>query len=150
MLWRSCLKGTARRFKGVPTRWTFWLVVNDMDENASRVVLQTERPEGLLLEADNPHTRIWIKTWAQVIHEYRTRLKIIQQALNYCADKDVSLDDLKATYDSVSRGGDNFGCPRECKMITKPGPGLVLLFYALIAQPAYSGDKYALIIGVTG
>jgi hypothetical protein len=84
------------RFKGVPTRWTFWLVVNDMDDFASREVHQSQKPVGLLLEADDPNTRIWVKTWGQIIHDCRTRLKIFQQALNYSADKDASLDYLKA------------------------------------------------------
>jgi len=58
------------------------------------------------LEADDPNTRIWVKTWGQIIHDCRTRLKIFQQALNYSADKDASLDYLKATYDRVLRGDD--------------------------------------------
>ena len=92
------------RFKGVPTRWTFWLLVNDMDDYASREVRQSQKPEGLLWETDDPNTRIWVKTWAQVIHDCRTRLKIFQQALNYSADKDASLDYLKETYKRVLRG----------------------------------------------
>jgi len=104
------------RFKGVPTRWTFWLVVNNMDEHASREVHQSERPEGLLLQADDPNTRIWVKTWAQIIHDCRTRLKIFQQALNYSADKDASLDYLKATYERVLRGDDSSDASETSEM----------------------------------
>jgi hypothetical protein len=104
------------RFKGVSTRWTFWLVVNDMDEHASREVHQSERPEGLLLQADDPNTRIWVKTWAQIIHDCRTRLKIFQQALNYSADKDASLDYLKATYERVLRGDDSSDASENSEM----------------------------------
>lgn len=104
------------RFKGVPTRWTFWLVVNDMDDFASREVHQSQKPVGLLLEADDPNTRIWVKTWGQIIHDCRTRLKIFQQALNYSADKDASLDYLKATYDRVLRGDDIPDVPETSEM----------------------------------
>jgi len=104
------------RFKGVPTRWTFWLVVNDMDDFASREVHQSQKPVGLLLEADDPSTRIWVKTWGQIIHDCRTRLKIFQQALNYSADKDASLDYLKATYDRVLRGDDIPDVPETSEM----------------------------------
>ena len=94
------------RFKGVPTRWTFWLLANDLDDFATQEVRQSQKPEGLLWEADDPNTRIWVKTWAQIIHECRTRLKIFQQALNYSADKDASLGYLKSTYERVLRGVD--------------------------------------------
>jgi hypothetical protein len=94
------------RFKGVPTRWTFWLVVNDIDENVSREVHQSERPQGLLVLADDPHTRIWVKTWAQIIHDCKTRLQVFQQALNYSADRDSSLEYLKKTYARVLHSTD--------------------------------------------
>jgi len=94
------------RFKGVLTRWTFWLVVNDMDDFVSREVRQSQKPEGLLLEADGPNTRIWVKTWAQIIHDCRTRLKIFQQALDYSANKEASLEYLRTTYERVLHGTD--------------------------------------------
>lgn len=112
------------RFKGVPTRWTFWLVVNDMDEYAAREVHQSERPDGLLLQADDPNTRIWVKTWAQIIHDCRTRLRIFQQALNYSADKDASLAYLKATYERVLRGDEapDTGKSSEINVGTEKSP----------------------------
>ena len=93
------------------------LVVNDMDEHASREVHQSERPQGLLLQADDPSTRIWVKKlWAQIIHDCRTRLKIFQQALNYSADKDASLSYLKTTYERVLRGDDISDTPEASEM----------------------------------
>jgi hypothetical protein len=94
------------RFRGVPTTWTFWLVANDMDEHATKEVRIRDKPEGLLWEADEPNvnSRIWVKTWAQILHDCRTRLKIFQQALEYSADKDASLDYLRKTYERVLHG----------------------------------------------
>jgi hypothetical protein len=96
------------RFRGVPTRWTFWVVSNDMDGFATKDVNQSERPEGLLWEADEPNfsSRIWVKTWSQILNDCRTRLRIFQQALNYSADKDASLEFLKKTYARILSGTD--------------------------------------------
>jgi hypothetical protein len=97
------------RFRGVPTRWTFWLISNDMDDFATSEVHMRDKPEGLLWEADEPNanSRIWVKTRAQIIHDCRTRLKIFQQALNYSADRDASLDYLRKTYERVLHGADS-------------------------------------------
>jgi len=91
------------RFRCVPTKWTFWLVANDMDDFADSEVHLRDKPDGLLWERDEPniYSRIWVKTWAQIIHDCRTRLKIFQQALDYSADKDASLDYLRTTYERV-------------------------------------------------
>jgi hypothetical protein len=79
-----------------------------MDDFARQEVHIRDKPAGLLWEADKPNaiSRIWVKTWAQIIHECRTRLKIFQQALEYSADKDASLDYLKKTYERVLHGAE--------------------------------------------
>jgi Type I restriction enzyme R protein N terminus (HSDR_N) len=97
------------RFRGVPTRWTFWVVSTDMDDYASAEVHMRDRPEGLLWEANDSNSRIWVKTWGQILHDCKTRLNIFQKALNYSADKDASLDFLKKTYARVLSGGDLSG-----------------------------------------
>jgi hypothetical protein len=92
------------RFKGVPARWTFWLVANDLDKFANKEVHQADKPEGLLWESDDQRSQIWVKTWAQIIHGCRTRLKVFQKELNHSADRDASLDYLRETYARVLKG----------------------------------------------
>ena len=94
------------RFRAVRARWTFWLVSSDIDDFASQEVHQAGKPEGLLWESSDMRTRIWVKTWAQIIHDCRTRLKIFQNELNHSADRDASLDYLKRTYARVLKGFD--------------------------------------------
>jgi len=94
------------RFRGVPARWTFWLVTNDLDKFAAKDVRQADKPEGLVWENHDQNVRIWIKTWAQIIHDCRTRLKIFQKELNHSADRDASLEYLRETYARVLRGVD--------------------------------------------
>jgi hypothetical protein len=102
------------RFRGVSTRWNFWVVSNDMDENARKEARIKDKPEGLLWESeDYPKTKIWVKTWAQLFNECRTRLKIFQEALNYSANTDASLGYLRETYARVLQGADLPDSPEE-------------------------------------
>ena len=91
------------RFRCVPTRWSFWLVVNDMDEYVKKETHVKEKPEGLLWESDDPNvpSKIWVKSWAQILHDCKTRLRIFQQALNLSADKDIALDYLRKMYERI-------------------------------------------------
>jgi hypothetical protein len=102
------------RFRGVQTRWNFWVVSNDMDENAHREVRIADKPEGLSWDSDDdPKAKIWVRTWAQLIHDCRTRLKIFQEALNYSANTDASLEYLKETYARVLQGEDMADVPED-------------------------------------
>jgi hypothetical protein len=104
------------RFLGVPARWTFWLVANDMDAFAKNEVRQGERPEGVLWQSPDLRSRIWVKTWAQILHDCKTRLKIFQKELNHSADRDASLAYLKKTYARLLQGldiGDDGAEPPE-------------------------------------
>jgi hypothetical protein len=94
------------RFRGVPARWTFWLVSNDMDPHAKNEVRQADRAEGVLWQSPDMRSRIWVKTWSQLIHENKSRLKIFQKELNHSADRDASLGYLKKTYARILQGVD--------------------------------------------
>jgi hypothetical protein len=109
------------RFRGVPTRWSFWLVVNDIDEHVKKETHLREKPAGLIWESDdfNLPSKIWVKTWAQIIHDCKTRLRIFQQALNLTADKDVGLEYLKKTYERILVGVDGPDTAPEAKQKTE-------------------------------
>jgi len=67
-------------------------------------VHQAEKPEGMLWDSDEYRTHIWVKTWAQILHDSRTRLNVFQKELNHSADRDASLSYLKETYARVLSG----------------------------------------------
>ncbi len=92
------------RFRGVPARWTFWLVANDIDEYATQEIGQPNRPEGVLWESPDLRSRVWVKTWAQILHDCKTRLRVFQKELNHSADRDASLEYLKKTYARILQG----------------------------------------------
>jgi hypothetical protein len=92
------------RFRDLSTRWTFWLVSNDMDDFARRQVRSANRPEGLLWQSDDSRNTIWVRTWSQILTDSRARLRVFQKELNYSADRDESVEFLKESYARILCG----------------------------------------------
>ena len=65
-----------------------------------------DKPEGLLWESDDPKvpSKIWVKSWAQIINDCRTRLRVFERALNLTANKGIALSDLRKTYERLLLG----------------------------------------------
>ena len=95
------------RFRGIKTRWTFWLISNDMDDVVKYKTKQSNRPEGILHQSDttqNPHVTIWVKTWSQLILENNARLSFIKEKLEFEADNGKSLKMLQEMYSHLLSG----------------------------------------------
>jgi hypothetical protein len=93
------------RFKSVNTTWVFWVISDDYGEYAGyRMEKSTGSTvnTGKIHEADN--VSIWVKTWAQVLEENRTRLQFFQERLEYEADKGASLKHLQEHYAKFLQG----------------------------------------------
>src|SRR5437879_12114698 len=69
-------------------------------------VPQRARRQGVIWRSPALRSPIWVRTWAQIIHDCKTRLKIFQKELNHSADRDASLAYLKKTYARVLQGGE--------------------------------------------
>jgi gas vesicle protein len=89
------------RFRGLKTRWTFWIISNDMDAFGKNESNQANRPAGLIYQSEDRQITIWAKTWSEVLHSNRQRLRLFQSCLEINADNDRSLQFLKDTYASV-------------------------------------------------
>jgi hypothetical protein len=89
------------RFRRVNTRWTFWLVCNDMDSYAKTRASHANSPIGLIYESLDPKVTIWVKTWAQLIADNRARLQFYQESLDYKVSKAQGLGHLKAKYQKI-------------------------------------------------
>lgn len=94
------------RFNGLDTRWTFWVISNDMDDHARRKAKQANMQQGLVHQSDDKRINIWAKTWSEVLNSNRHRLKLFQQSLEINADRDGSLTFLKETYANILGGKD--------------------------------------------
>lgn len=89
------------RFRSIDTRWTYWIVSNDMDDFAKQEAHQANRPAGMVYQSDDKRITIWAKTWSEVLHANRQRLRLFQHSLELNADRDGSLEFLRETYAKV-------------------------------------------------
>lgn len=97
------------RFRDTNTRWEFWVVATSMSESVRLDANQKDRPSGLLSSPEGLRTRVWVKTWAQIIEECRARLHFFQQTLNYNATEDAGLEYIRKLHraylpDALCRG----------------------------------------------
>jgi len=87
------------RFRnGLPARWTFWAVSNDLDDYARRMASQSHLPPGQIYSSEKPRISIWVKTWAQILSDNESRLRFYQQNLDYKAGKSSAIEYLKEKY----------------------------------------------------
>jgi hypothetical protein len=93
------------RFRSLNTTWVFWVISDDYGEYAEYRMKKSAGSTantGKIHEADN--VSIWVKTWAQVLEENRTRLQFFQERLEYEADKGASLKHLQEHYAKFLEG----------------------------------------------
>jgi hypothetical protein len=88
------------RFRGLNVCWSFWLLCDDYGSYArSRI---GDSNTGMITTRDN--FRIYVKTWAQVLEDNRSRLQFFQEKLEYQVDRDTSLTALRLQYGSFLEG----------------------------------------------
>ncbi len=83
------------RFHALNTRWTFWVISNEMDAMARAESNQKGAPRGRIFEMASPNLSIWIKTWSEVLQENKHRLGLFQQHLELKANQDDGLQYLR-------------------------------------------------------
>jgi hypothetical protein len=94
------------RFQSLSARWTFWVVSNDMDGFARNQIKSANRPRGVLWESDDSRSRVWVKTWSEIIGDAKTRLEVFQKELNYSADHQAAVKHLRELYSKILAGSD--------------------------------------------
>ncbi len=87
------------RFRDTDTHWTFWAVSNEIDENVEFVTTLKGAPKGLIYDIDKINTRIWVKSWGQIIEACRVKLEFYQQQLEYSPDDESALSYLRETHE---------------------------------------------------
>ena len=91
------------RFKGIHTRWNFWVVSNDLTDYAQLELSQVQHEKGVIYKSAVPlDLTIWIKTWSQLLQENKHRLEFIKEKLNYTIDAEEALEYLKKTYSELT------------------------------------------------
>ena len=76
------------RFHGVPARWKFVAVSNEMNNYAKQDSNQPNRPAGLVWESPDKVISVWVREWAEVINTANAKLNFVNQTLSYEADRE--------------------------------------------------------------
>jgi hypothetical protein len=92
------------RFRHLRTRWSFWVISNDLDGFARVRTRQKDKPRGLTTQTDDGKIEVWVKTWSEIIAECKARLRFVQEHLQTNVSKEASLKYLKETYDKYLTG----------------------------------------------
>lgn len=92
------------RFRHLKTRWSFWVLSNDLDSYARIQTRQKGKARGQVFQSEDGSIEVWVKTWAEVIAECKSRLKFVQDHLQANVDKESSLKYLKKTYEKYLTG----------------------------------------------
>ncbi|WP_068081344.1 ATP-binding protein [Polycladidibacter stylochi] len=92
------------RFRHLKTRWSFWVISNDLDGYAKRKTRHKDSPPGRVYLSDDGNVEVWVKSWAEVLSACKARLHFVQEQLKANVDKDTALQYLKKTYDKYLIG----------------------------------------------
>lgn len=87
------------RFRQVPARWTFIAISNDLDNFAQKESNQRDRPKGQIYDDAELNITVWVKPWADVINNARSRLQFFSNQLEYEADRDSAKAYLNKTHE---------------------------------------------------
>jgi len=92
------------RFRHLNTRWSFWVISNDIDAFAEKKTRQKDKPRGQITQTEDGKIEVWVKTWSEIIAECKARLSFVQEHLQTNVSKEASLKYLKETYDKYLTG----------------------------------------------
>lgn len=86
------------RFSSLKTRWSFWVLSNDLDAFARHKTRQRGNPRGRVHISEDGSIEIWVKTWAEVIAECKARLRFVEEHLQANVDRTNALTYLQQTH----------------------------------------------------
>jgi hypothetical protein len=95
------------RFRGLKSRWEFWIISNDMDEHARRKANQQNYPRGTIFQSDENNITmiIKVKTWSEIIAENKYRYNFVKTHLDLSINNTDGLKHLQEKYTNYL-GGD--------------------------------------------
>lgn len=86
------------RFAPLNTRWSFWVLSNDLDSFAKHERKTQNNPRGRVFISEDGNVQIWVKTWAEVIAECKARLRFVEEHLKANVDRENALSYLQQTH----------------------------------------------------
>lgn len=67
------------RFRDTKTKWIFWVLSNEMTDEARRDARQRGRPEGVVYDDSELNIKVWAKTWGQLLQDCKGRLNFLRR-----------------------------------------------------------------------
>lgn len=86
------------RFSSLKTRWNFWVLSNDLDGFARQKTRTLNNPRGRVYISEDGSIEVWVKTWAEVISECKSRLRFVEDHLKANVDRGSALTYLQQTH----------------------------------------------------
>lgn len=124
------------RFRHLKTRWSFWVISNDLDAFAQKETRQAGKPRGQIAQTEDG-IEVWVKTWAELLAECKGRMRFVQEKLQANVDKEHALNYLKRTYEKYLNNMSDADTPEEA--VTDKTPQL--------AKGAKTASRSAAIVG---
>jgi len=90
------------RFNTSKCKWEFWLLGNDIDDFVVQETSSERLPEGCLFDGNG--IRIWVRRWADVLNNARSRYEFFREQLEIEASHVKGLDTLKTRYPHLFEG----------------------------------------------
>jgi hypothetical protein len=86
------------RFDLSRTRFDFWAVSTTVSKSVKYQRKNSGPDLGQVEMFPDLPIRVWVKTWAEILHTARHRLRYVQQQLDYAPSEEQSFDYLRRTY----------------------------------------------------
>jgi hypothetical protein len=87
-----------KRFDLNRTRFEFWAISTAITKDMRHERVNSGVDTGLVKAYDDLPIRLWVKTWAEVLHTAEHRLRYVQRQLDYAPSRDQSFDYLRRMY----------------------------------------------------
>jgi hypothetical protein len=78
------------------TKWTFWLVGTDWDEDLEDQAHQTDRVVGHIVA--NSRYDIWVTTWGKLLDDAQRRLDFYREQLSYDINQEAAVAQVRARH----------------------------------------------------
>lgn len=86
------------RFDRTDVRWHFWLVGVELNADLEERSNSGDREPGCAHVFKDGRSKIWVKTWSQVLHDCLSRLEFVREKLNLAITEEEAIKVLDRIY----------------------------------------------------
>jgi hypothetical protein len=82
--------------------WRYWVISDALDEMGKWEAEKDQTGRGII--RDTPRSKIYIRTWDQLIEENKAKYQFIQERLNFSANDERAMSYLRSEYSALLDG----------------------------------------------